>query len=107
MENKEFQAKEEDRELQAKEVLNQAIEETISFSAKTKAPIADMIYSSDLSPEKPVTIYVLFEEVAQLQAMEEEHLKDEFMGTFLRALSSREYPFPESPQFRFEFSVES
>ena len=96
----------EDKELLAKEVLNQAVEETIAFSAKTKAPIADMIYSSDLSEGAPVTVYVLFEDVAQLQAMEEGNLKDEFMGTFLRSLSSREYPFPERPQFHFEFSIQ-
>lgn len=96
----------EDKQLLAKEVLNQAVEETIAFSEKTKAPIADMLYSSDLSEGEPVTLYVLFEDVAQLKAMEEENLKDEFMGTFLRALSSREYPFPDRPQFHFEFSIQ-
>lgn len=96
----------EEKELLAKEILNQAIEETIQFAAVTKAPIADIVYDSTLEEEKPIHVYVLFEDIAQLKAMEEENLKDSFMSVFIKYLTGHEFPFGDSPKLSFEFSIQ-
>lgn len=96
----------EDKELQAKELLSQAAEETITYSAKTKAPIADIVYDSHIEDGKTIQIYVLFEDIEQLKAMEEEKLKDPFMSVFIKYLTAHEFPFGDSPKLSFEFSIQ-
>ncbi len=95
----------EDKELLAKEIIGNAVEATIAFSEKTEAPIDDIVYSSNLEEEEGIVITVLFAEVEQLKAMEENNLKDQFMSVFIKSMTEGEYPFGESPKMKFEFSV--
>lgn len=97
----------EDKELRAKEILGEAIERTIAFSEKTKAPIDDILYGSDLKEGKEIAVYVLFDDVSKLKIMEEEKLKDQFMNVFIKYLTSNEFPFGDTPHLKFEFSVEA
>ncbi|SFQ31619.1 hypothetical protein SAMN02910358_01530 [Lachnospiraceae bacterium XBB1006] len=95
-----------DKELQAKEVLSAAAEETIAYSANTGAPIDDIVYDSHIEEGQCIHIYVLFAEIEQLKAMEEENRKDEFMSVFIKYLTSHAFPFGENPKLSFEFSIQ-
>lgn len=94
-----------DRELDAKEVLNKAVEETIEVSKKTKAPIADIVYQSHIEDGEKIMVYVLFDDIEHLKAMEENNLKDGFMEVFIKALTKYEFPFKGQPRLSFEFSI--
>ncbi len=94
------------KELEAKEILGAAIEETISFSEKTKAPIDDILYSSNLEEGEEIQIYVLFADIEELKAMEEENLKDQFMKVFIQYLTNHNFPFADTPKLKFEFSIQ-
>lgn len=93
------------KELMAKEIIGMAVEETINFSLGTKAPIADISYSSNLSEDQPIVIYILFDSIEGLIAMEENHLKDSFMEVFIKAMTREKYPFGDTPRMSFEFSI--
>lgn len=95
----------EDKELKAKEILGKAVEETIDFSKKTKAPIADIAYQSHIEAGEKIMVYVLFDRIEDLQAMEENNLKDSFMEVFIKALTKYEFPFKGAPRLSFEFSI--
>ena len=95
----------EDKELKAKEILTKAAEETIEFSKKTKAPIADVVYQSHIEDGEKITVYVLFDDIEGLKAMEENNLKDSFMEVFIKALTTNEFPFSGQPRLSFEFSI--
>ena len=95
----------EDKELKAKEILANAAEETIEFSKKTKAPIADVVYQSHIEDGEKITVYVLFDDIEGLKAMEENNLKDSFMEVFIKALTKNEFPFSGQPRLSFEFSI--
>ena len=94
-----------DRELDAKEILNSAVEETIEFSKKTKAPIADIVYQSHIEEGEKIMVYVLFDRIEDLQAMEENNLKDSFMEVLIKTLTKYEFPFKGAPRLSFEFSI--
>lgn len=95
----------ENKELLAKEIIGMACEETISYSLSTVAPIEDITYSSHLSLEEPIIVYILFESVEMLMNMEENHLENAFMDVFKKAMAREKYPFGKTPQIEFEFSI--
>ena len=95
----------EDKELKAKEILNNAAEETITFSKKTAAPIGDIVYQSHIEDGEKITVYVLFNDIEGLKAMEENNLKDEFMSVFIKAITRDDFPFNGQPMLSFEFSI--
>ncbi|MCR5374279.1 MAG: hypothetical protein K6E39_02780 [Lachnospiraceae bacterium] len=94
-----------DKELKAKEILSKAVEDTIEFASNTKAPIADIVYQSHIEYGEKIMVYVLFDRIEDLQAMEENNLKDSFMEVFIKALTKYEFPFKGAPRLSFEFSI--
>lgn len=92
-------------ELEMKEILELAVEEMITYSKNTAAPIDDVVYSSVIDETQPLEIMVLFAEVEHLKNMEEQKLKDPFMSVFIKYLTSHNYPFGKQPQMKFQFSI--
>ena len=92
-------------ELEMKEILELAVEEMITYSKNTAAPIDDVVYSSVIDETQPLEIMVLFAEVEHLKNMEEQKLKDPFMSVFIKYLTTHNYPFGEQPQMKFQFSI--
>ena len=54
-------------ELEMKEILELAVEEMITYSKNTAAPIDDVVYSSVIDETQPLEIMVLFAEVEHLK----------------------------------------
>ena len=92
-------------ELEMKEILELAVEEMITYSKNTAAPIDDVVYSSVIDETQPLEIMVLFAEVEHLKNMEEQKLKDPFMSVFIKYLTAHNYPFGKQPQMKFQFSI--
>ena len=91
--------------LEMKELLQEAVEEMITYSKNTPAPIEDVVCSSVVDIEEPIEIMVLFAEVEHLKKMEEQKLKDPFMSVFIKYLTAHNYPFGTQPQMKFQFSI--
>ena len=92
-------------ELEMNEILELAVEEMITYSKNTAAPIDDVVYSSVIDETQPLEIMVLFAEVEHLKNMEEQKLKDPFMSVFIKYLTTHNYPFGKQPQMKFQFSI--
>ena len=86
------------------QILNDAAAAVIAHSKTTAAPVAEIICRTN--PDQTTHIYMLFADIKDYAAMEEQSLKDPMMGIFIRYLTSHEFPFGDSVQLKFHFGLQ-